>query len=220
MNYTQKHEKEEKSVDSRYTPEVDEDDSASKSTSPGKIRECHVKHENEDDDCHSHALMLENRKHKISTYTLEFGISIHSVIIGIALGLAKGEFIALFIAILFHQFFEGIGLGYMLAEVTFAEGYSFLVWINALFYGVTTPLGVAIGIILHNTAVSETSSLIVTGMLDSISAGILLYTALVTLVSKAYQTPKFLAQENWEKGLCFFSLYLGSGVMAILAIWA
>lgn len=33
-------------------------------------------------DDHAHTLLLEERKKKITTYTLEFGISIHSVIIG------------------------------------------------------------------------------------------------------------------------------------------
>lgn len=58
---------------------------------------------------HDHGILfLENERKKISTYILELGITSHSVIIGIALGVsAGGEFNGLLIALVFHQFFEG-----------------------------------------------------------------------------------------------------------------
>lgn len=37
----------------------------------------------EDHEGHAHTLFLQERKKKITTYTLEFGICIHSVIIGV-----------------------------------------------------------------------------------------------------------------------------------------
>jgi zinc transporter 1/2/3 len=52
----------------------------------------------------------------IKAYMMEISVAIHSVIIGIALGSLAGPenlapLSALLIAICFHQFFEGLGLG-------------------------------------------------------------------------------------------------------------
>jgi zinc transporter 1/2/3 len=83
---------------------------------------------------------------------LEFGISIHSVIIGVSLGSADEEFVALLFALSFHQFFEGLGLGNMLAEAqmttkksdrTLSRTYAVL---SGLVYSLTTPIGIGIGI--------------------------------------------------------------------------
>eukprot|EP00889_Picochlorum_renovo_P006206 jgi/Picre1/33236/NNA_008561.t1 len=47
----------------------------------------------------------------------EVSIGIHSVLIGIALGVtSSSSFVSLFIAIIFHQFFEGIALGSSASE--------------------------------------------------------------------------------------------------------
>jgi zinc transporter 1/2/3 len=65
-----------------------------------------------------------------------------------------------------------------------------------------------------------TSSLIATGVLDSISSGILIYAALVSLISVVFQTRVFKSQPMWQKSICFISFYLGAGLMSMLAIWA
>ena len=52
----------------------------------------------------------------LNAYLLELGIASHSIIIGIALGVARDEFISLFIALVFHQFFEGIALSAVVME--------------------------------------------------------------------------------------------------------
>jgi zinc transporter 1/2/3 len=51
-----------------------------------------------------------------SAYLLEVGVAIHSVIVGIAFGLAQTFFSSLLIALLFHQFFEGIALSAIITE--------------------------------------------------------------------------------------------------------
>jgi zinc transporter 1/2/3 len=48
---------------------------------------------------------------KITAVILEAGIALHSLIIGITLGVTSGhEFVSLLIAVAFHQFFEGFAL--------------------------------------------------------------------------------------------------------------
>lgn len=102
---------------------------------------------------------------------MEIGISIHSVIIGmptdhcilsthiigLALGLSSGEFKALFIAIVFHQFFEGLGIGNVLADLEYEGRTKYAVWFFTFLYGITTPLGIAIGIIIHESSYDATS---------------------------------------------------------------
>jgi zinc transporter ZupT len=63
---------------------------------------------------------------------LEAGIGVHSVLIGIALGVSKTAcaLIPLLIALVFHQLFEGFALGACLVEVRIH-----LCWILVLFAG-------------------------------------------------------------------------------------
>lgn len=65
-------------------------------------------HEHRIDNIHGHqhgVFFEEDNAHKhVSTYILELGISMHSVLIGVALGTTSNdEFITLLIALVFHQ---------------------------------------------------------------------------------------------------------------------
>ena len=51
-----------------------------------------------------------------SIFVLEFGIAFHSVFIGLTLAVSGSEFTTLYIVIVFHQTFEGLGLGSRLAN--------------------------------------------------------------------------------------------------------
>lgn len=110
----------------------------------------------------------EQSQHNVSTYSLEIGIMVHSVIIGlcsfldswsycnigVSLGVASEEFVSLLIALCFHQFFEGLGLGAMIARVNFK--YCGLAYLNGLAFALTTPVGVAIGIGIQYSVPSPT----------------------------------------------------------------
>ena len=67
---------------------------------------------------HSHGGVI-SHSNRVTAYLLELGIAVHSIIIGIALGVAREEFRSLFIALVFHQFFEGIGLSSVVSEADF-----------------------------------------------------------------------------------------------------
>lgn len=58
----------------------------------------------------------------VGFFILEFGVIFHSVIIGLTL-LTTGahDFNTLFVVIIFHQMFEGLGLGSRLAILPFAK---------------------------------------------------------------------------------------------------
>ncbi|KAJ2611608.1 hypothetical protein H4S08_003075 [Coemansia sp. RSA 1365] len=63
------------------------------------------------------SLPVEVKRRALATHVLEVGIALYSVLIGLALAISDSGFIALFIAICFHQFFEGLALGTSLAEL-------------------------------------------------------------------------------------------------------
>ena len=173
---------------------------------------------------HAHGLALQNEaaSQKISTYLLEFGIALHSVLIGLTLGTTTESFEALFIALTFHQFFEAIALGAQIARLEHLPLRSAIFMV--IFFTLTTPVGVAVGIIIHNQTYNEKSvtSLLINGMLDSLSAGILIYVALVNLIN-ADMGPGAVAFQKLNKKmklLYYLSLYAGVAAMAVVGRWA
>ncbi|KAJ2718824.1 DNA damage-inducible protein 1, partial [Coemansia sp. Benny D115] len=57
------------------------------------------------------------KQRALATYVLELGIALYSVLVGLALAMSDHGFAALFIAVCFHQFFEGLALGTSLSEL-------------------------------------------------------------------------------------------------------
>eukprot|EP00727_Mastigamoeba_balamuthi_P000779 m51a1_g10699 putative zinc transporter chloroplastic-like (382) ;mRNA; f:152292-153501 len=155
----------------------------------------------------------------VIAHVLEVGIGIHSVIIGIALGTttSTSEARALLVALCFHQFFEGIALGVSVLEA----GLGLCKRVGAVaMFTLATPIGTAIGLgmSIHSDPDSRESKL-TQGVFDSVSGGILIYMALVDMVSEEFQaggegkkTPMRLAM--------LLALVVGAGLMAIVGIWA
>ena len=65
---------------------------------------------------------------------LEFGVIFHSVIIGLNLGVAGDEFSTLYVVLVFHQSFEGLGIGARMSAIPFKKG-SWLPWVLCSAYG-------------------------------------------------------------------------------------
>lgn len=176
-----------------------------------------------DNHGHTHGVLLhdDNAYKHIGTYILELGIVMHSVLIGIDLGTtSNSSFTTLLIALVFHQFFEGMALGTRLNE---AEYKRLLVPIcMGLIYIVMTPIGIAIGIGLHSSFNENSySSVLSNAILDSLSAGILLYNAYVSLMSmEMSHNPAFHNGSTTRKVCSFVSMYVGAGLMALIGEWA
>ncbi|KAL1560870.1 Zinc transporter 8 [Salvia divinorum] len=147
---------------------------------------------------------------------LELVIIVHSVIIGVALGASESPntIKPLIAALTFHQFFEGIGLGGCIAQAKFDAR---AVAIMAVFFSLTTPVGIATIIGITNIY-SETSptALIVEGVFNSASAGILIYMALVNLLSGDFMSPNLQNNGKLQLG-ANLSLHIGVGCMSVLA---
>ncbi|KAA6413125.1 MAG: Zinc iron fungal plant [Lasallia pustulata] len=74
-------------------------------------------------------------KQQISAFLiLGFGVIFHSVIIGLNLGVVGSEFNTLYPVIVFHQSFEGLGIGARMSVIPFKEG-SWLPWFLCAAYG-------------------------------------------------------------------------------------
>ncbi|RHZ47504.1 hypothetical protein CDV55_100044 [Aspergillus turcosus] len=151
---------------------------------------------------------------------LEFGVIFHSVIIGLNLGVVGSEFATLYPVLVFHQSFEGLGIGARMSAIPFKQK-SWMPWMLCLAYGLTTPISIAIGLGVRTTYNPNSNTAnIVSGVLDSTSAGILLYTGLVELLARDFLfSPQ---RTNDKKQLTFMIVctLLGTGIMALLGKWA
>ncbi|KAJ6545292.1 ZIP-like iron-zinc transporter [Mycena capillaripes] len=152
---------------------------------------------------------------------LEFGVLLHSVLIGLTLAVDEG-FKILFVVIVFHQTFEGLGLGSRLAFIKLPPQYNYVPVLAAIIYGLSTPVGIAVGLGLRSSynPGSATAS-IVSGVLDSLSAGILIYTGLVELLAHEFLFNKeMINSSNGRLVYALGTMLLGCGVMALLGRWA
>ncbi|KAL2815251.1 Zinc/iron permease [Aspergillus cavernicola] len=151
---------------------------------------------------------------------LEFGVIFHSVIIGLNLGVTGEEFPTLYPVLVFHQSFEGLGIGARMSAIPFRKG-SWLPWILCGLYGLTTPISIAIGLGVRTTYNSGSyTANVVSGVLDAISAGILIYTGLVELLARDFLFDPHRTQDNKRLSFMVVSMLLGAGIMALLGKWA
>ncbi|XP_058096329.1 zinc transporter 4-like [Magnolia sinica] len=158
-------------------------------------------------------------RHRVVSQVLELGIVVHSVIIGISLGASESPSTIrpLVAALSFHQFFEGMGLGGCIVQARFKAQ---AMVIMALFFSLTTPVGIALGIAISSVYDENSpTALIVEGVFNSASAGILVYMALVDLLAADFMHPRMQSNgklQVWANA----SLLLGAGCMSLMAKWA
>ena len=162
-----------------------------------------------------HALLNE----KASALSLEFGIAVHSVLIGLTLGITSEEFIPLLIAICFHQLFEGLALSSVLFEVPFRKSWIALALV--MIYVFSTPFGVAIGIIIRSGVSGDVTAINGTqGILDGISAGILIYNATANLLAPHFVSAEYLDSSINRKIWDVVCIWIGALIMAVIGNWA
>lgn len=152
---------------------------------------------------------------------LEAGLLFHSVMIGLNLGTVGDEFSTLYPVLVFHQAFEGLGIGARLCAISFPRGKQWWPYALSLAYGLTTPICVAIGLGVRKTYSSNSYSVnVVSGILDSISAGVLMYTGLVELLARDYMFNPHRTKDLRELFFNVTSILTGAGLMALLGKWA
>lgn len=158
-------------------------------------------------------------RHIVISQVLELGIVAHSVIIGISLGVSNSpcNIRPLFAALCFHQFFEGFALGGCISQAGFKATSAAIM---ACFFAFTTPCGIALGIgIASSYNENSQSALIVEGLFDSVSAGILVYMSLVDLIAADFLSKRMKCDRQLQV-FSYFALFAGAAAMSSLAIWA
>ena len=179
----------------------------------------------------SHSVNVLTGTHSLSgivkAYMMEISVAIHSIIIGIALGSMAGEesigeLVPLLVAICFHQFFEGIGLGSVVESARIELGRAKII-IFSLTFALTVPMGVVVGILITTDQALEegptVSQTYTTGCLNSLAGGIMIYVALVEMIAEDFQQAA-IANNIGLKIKMFTALSIGTLSMAIIALWA
>ncbi|KAK4787544.1 hypothetical protein SAY86_011377 [Trapa natans] len=158
-------------------------------------------------------------RHVVVSQILELGIVSHSVIIGLSLGVSESPCTIrpLIAALSFHQFFEGFALGGCIAQAQIRTISSLIM---ASFFTLTTPGGIGLGTAIASSYNPNSPRALVTeGILDCLSAGILVYMALVDLIAADFLSKRMSCNFRLQV-VSYVMLFLGAGLMAMLAIWA
>ncbi|KAI1338207.1 Zinc/iron permease [Xylariaceae sp. FL0016] len=175
----------------------------------------HREHVDDDDNAAFAAQMT-------GLFILEFGVIFHSIFIGLTLAVAGEEFTVLYIVLVFHQTFEGLGLGSRLATARWPASKKWMPYLLGAGYALSTPIAIAAGLGAR-TALQPGSpkNLMINGIFDAISAGILIYTGLVELLAHEFMFNSHMRNAGLKVQLYALGcVALGIGLMAVLAKWA
>ncbi|XP_078437055.1 fe(2+) transport protein 1-like [Wolffia australiana] len=159
------------------------------------------------------------RRNRVIAQVLEFGIVVHSVVIGLSMGASESPCTIqpLVAALCFHQFFEGMGLGGCILQAEYGLRTKAIM---VFFFAITTPFGIALGIGLsHVYRDNSPTSLIVIGLLNASSSGLLIYMALVDLLAADFLGHKLQGNVKLQ-GFGYVAVFLGMGGMSLMAVWA
>lgn len=154
---------------------------------------------------------------------LEAGILFHSVFIGLAVSVSTGSaFVVLLIAIAFHQTFEGLALGSRIAAIASFSTSSPKPWLMSLMYGITTPVGQAIGLGLQGFYdPMSMGGLLMVGIVNAVSCGLLLYAGLVQLLAEDFLSEESYVELAGKRRLqACGSVVGGAMLMALVGVWA
>mmetsp|Transcript_5318 Transcript_5318/g.12155 ORF Transcript_5318/g.12155 Transcript_5318/m.12155 type:complete len:401 (+) Transcript_5318:99-1301(+) len=203
--------------------------------SDGEHAYAHVAcHAHEEQEMVNKLLSTKTMQQTVALYAMEISISIHSVIIGLDIGLSTGSnsgqmaaLISLVVAIAFHQFVEGVGLGAVLCDSTTARAAKlnsggglahYKLAMFASIFVLSLPIGIIAGIL--SSGEEETPGQVgFRGAANAVASGSLLYIGLAEMAAPYFSDPEL----NTKPGLkvCMLALFsAGMGAMALLGYWA
>ncbi|KAN0009587.1 hypothetical protein ACTFIU_006882 [Dictyostelium citrinum] len=170
---------------------------------------------------HGGSILIDVKSLKtIEAYLLEFGITMHSIFIGLTVGVVDDTGLrALLVALSFHQFFEGVALGSRISDAKLTSH-----WHEALLatiFSISAPIGIGIGIgVVSSINVNGETFLFVQGIFDAVCSGILLYIGF-NLMFKDFPDDmnKSCAGKKHQFILklgLFFAIWLGAGLMSFI----
>ncbi len=154
----------------------------------------------------------------VKALILESSIAIHSIIIGFDLGVLSNQNLRstqnLTIALCFHQLFEGLSLGTSIVQTCLKHRVKLLL---SIMFAISLPTGIVIGIAVNGRLTEEGET--IAAVASSFAAGSLLHSGFIEMIAEDFVDP--YVQSNFTLKLkMFFSIAIGIGMMAVLAIWA
>jgi len=157
-------------------------------------------------------------KKLIEAYVIEFAVSTHSLFVGFAVGVVGlPELQVLIIALVFHQFFEGIALGGRVVDANFNRWNEILL---VLIFSFAAPIGLSIGSGVSSTLNTNGELfLLVQGTFDGFCGGLLIFVGYsLLLVDFPRDMEKYCQGKFKYYIMCamFFFLWIGAGLMAFI----
>ena len=165
----------------------------------------------------------------IKAYVMEISVAVHSFILGVSLGALAGKSYlptleALIIALVFHQIFEGIGMGTAIQQARL-ELKTAKVVLFVLVFVLSVPMGIVIGLLVTyypNQSVDEKTqernAKLTMGILNAIAAGLLIYISMIEMLAEAFQTT-VLSNNIALRAKLYASMCLGVVFLSVIAIW-
>jgi len=174
---------------------------------------------------HSHSSLLEldeidwSTKKLIEAYMIEFGVTTHSLFVGLTVGVVDYDTLkVLLVALVFHQFSEGVALGSRIADANISHANELLL---STIFSLAAPIGIGVGIAAWQSMNTNGETfLMVQGTFDGICGGILIYIGYSLIL---IDFPRDLLQhchgkphEKLKQAGMFIFLWLGAGIMAFI----
>lgn len=156
-------------------------------------------------------------KNYSSMIILLFGLTFHSVFVGFAIGLSEER--NLFIAVLCHQFFEALAIGFHMVRARTIKK-PFFALLLILIFSTSAPIGTGIGIgVSVSICQSPGTFAIVAGVFNALAAGILIYVASVHMIAEEASKPDVL-KSRVKAFLLWLGVVIGMAIMSVIGIWA
>jgi zinc transporter 1/2/3 len=174
-----------------------------------------------DDDVEKAVDPMVLKKQSMQITLIEGGILFHSVFVGMTISITAEGFIVLLIAIVFHQAFEGLGLGSRIAAVPYPSN-SWKPWVLVVAFGTTAPIGQAIGLLTRGSYDPNSAfGLIIVGVFNAISSGLLIYAALVDLLAEDFLSEEAQhALKGKDRTMAFIYVLMGAAGMSVVGAFA
>jgi solute carrier family 39 (zinc transporter), member 1/2/3 len=159
----------------------------------------------------------------ITAHSVELGIVVHTIILGITAGMWTEKRIALIgfmIAMIFHQFFEGVCLSSCMLAASDSISTCRKMWLATIF-SLSFPLSICLGIGLTYAAVDDKAREWASAVLNATSGGILVYMGLISLIAQDFLLSEYvmMPEKRVLRMIMVLAMTMGMAVMCILAIW-
>ncbi|OLY82468.1 Zinc transporter 7 [Smittium mucronatum] len=169
---------------------------------------------------------VKNRSQK-TLYLVGKCISLHSLILGLSVGfIPKSEASMLSLAVAFVRLMEGFDVGSKLVSIRDSSYHQqihpnerdlFLQSIGAVMFSLASPVAQCFGMAINPYLITNSKNYIVLlGILEGSSAGILLFISLVSFMIVHFHNLEFRTFPGWVKFLDFASMYAGASVFTVL----